>query len=154
MTVPFIDWACGSRVIPRHADQAPGRGTGGGCPRAVVVVFGSIRGFGCRAVFGRQLLGYSHPAVQSYFQFRLAETACPSPDRPLPIDHGPCLGSTALVVATKRLSHTHGGIQVKTSFAKRIDERKKKILKELAIARANRFARYMFDAQLPECFLW
>jgi len=49
------------------------------------------------------------------------------------------------VVATKRLSHTQGGIQVKTSFAKRIDERKKQILERLAIARANRFARCFSD---------
>jgi len=41
------------------------------------------------------------------------------------------------VVTTKRLSHEHGGFQVKTSFGKSIAARKKKILKRLAQARAN-----------------
>ena len=45
------------------------------------------------------------------------------------------------VITTKRLSHEHGGFQVKTSFAKSIAARKKKILKRLAQARANRFTR-------------
>jgi hypothetical protein len=45
------------------------------------------------------------------------------------------------VVTTKRLTHERGGFQVKTSFAKRIDARKKQILKRLATARANRFTR-------------
>lgn len=44
-------------------------------------------------------------------------------------------------VMTNRLSHTRGGFQVKTSFAKRIDARKKQILRRLATARENRFSR-------------
>jgi hypothetical protein len=44
-------------------------------------------------------------------------------------------------VTTSRLSHTHGGFQVKLSFAKCIGAREKQILKRLATARENRFSR-------------
>lgn len=45
------------------------------------------------------------------------------------------------VVTTKRRNHEHGGFRVKTSLAKSIAARKKKILKRLAQAKANRFTR-------------
>ena len=49
------------------------------------------------------------------------------------------------VVVTQTFYRKHGRFQVKTSFAKRIEARKKKILKRLADARANRWFRELSD---------